>query len=189
MNTSAFPPSQAPGADLAPEDVADFERVLDDVLAGPEFAGDGADVRGLRARAVRGRAGIVRAAREEYLVLLRWRERWSGEGGDATALPLVLGLVPRLGAVAAAFFLLFGYGLLFLGLRPDLGSTCVTCGGAFLALAVAGCVPLGWLLLRRERARARWHAALRDRGILPFLRGQRPGHDARDVVRDGRPDG
>ncbi|WP_037685127.1 hypothetical protein [Streptomyces aureocirculatus] len=107
---------------------------------------------------------------------------------------LALGvLAPVLSAVAATVFLLFGYGIRLATPESGVASTLVTAGWtSALVTAVSTGVGLGALLAtavrsrtshrtahrltvhnpEAERARAAWHQALLDRGLLPYLRGQ-----------------
>ncbi|MFI1226636.1 MULTISPECIES: hypothetical protein [unclassified Streptomyces] len=101
----------------------------------------------------------------------------------------VLGvLLPVLAGVAAVTFLLLGYGLRLAGTLPDLAGTLVGVGWSSLAVAaVTGLVTVVALYRTAaqqpaavtaavpdrspalEEAREAWLAALRDRGIRPFL--------------------
>ncbi|MFH8990329.1 hypothetical protein [Streptomyces sp. NPDC017940] len=108
-------------------------------------------------------------------------------------LPALGVLAPVVSAVAATVFLLFGYGIRLATPESGMASALVTAGWtSSLVTAVSTGVGLGALLVtaarphasRRpahrltvhhpeaEQARAAWHQALLDRGLLPYLRGR-----------------
>ncbi|MDG9685432.1 hypothetical protein QC334_22310 [Streptomyces sp. DH18] len=193
---------------LGDEDRSDYGRALDEVIASPEIQLllERSGVPGGRLR-VRGLAAVARttsAADAEYRRYAALRRRALGGRQDAGVSPLsgpgdqerpgagvlaVLGvLTPVLAAVAAATFLLLGYGLRLAGALPALAGTLV--GVGWFSLAVAGVTALvSVVALYRtaakqsadgtasvpdrfpavEDAREAWLAALRDRGIRPFL--------------------
>ncbi|MDT0470156.1 hypothetical protein [Streptomyces gibsoniae] len=105
-------------------------------------------------------------------------------------LPVLAVLVPSLGAVATGVFLLCGFGLRALAVRPHIGDGLVMAG--VIAAAVTAGAALGdlaWILVtgarsrsgRRPghpadrdpevcRARESWENAVLERGLVPFLR-------------------
>ncbi|MGW1296070.1 hypothetical protein [Streptomyces sp. NPDC002533] len=204
---------------LGDEDRSDYASALDEVIASPEIQRllERSGVPGDRLR-VRGLAAVARtagAADAEYrrYAALRLRARGAqGERRGAGPAPLsgpgdqerpgagvlaVLGvLTPVLAAVAAATFLLLGYGLRLADALPALADTLV--GVGWLSLVVAGVTALvSVVALYRTaakqsaadavaashpsaaataaaspalaQAREAWLVALRDRGIRPFL--------------------
>lgn len=197
---------------LGDEDRSDYASALDEVIASPEIRRllERTGVPGDRLR-VRGLAAVGRtapAAEAEYRRYAALRLRARGGRGGAGASPLsgpgdqerpgagvlaVLGvLTPVLAAVAAATFLLLGYGLRLADALPALAGTLVGVGWTSLAVA-AGSALVSVIALCRTAARqsaadaaaapglspslspaladAReaWLVALRDRGIRPFL--------------------
>ncbi|WP_030591196.1 hypothetical protein [Streptomyces anulatus] len=214
---------------LGDEDRSDYVSALDEVIGSPEIRqllersgvpGDRLRVRGLAAVAY-----TTAASDAEYRRYAALRRQARGARRDAGMSPLsgpgdqerpgagvlaVLGvLTPVLAAVAAATFLLLGYGLRLAEALPDLAGTLV--GVGWLSLVVAGATGLVSVvaLYRKaakqpaggtasgpdrspalEDSREAWLAALRDRGIRPFLlqelaeaavpaRGPGAGHGSR----------
>ncbi|WP_097877718.1 hypothetical protein [Streptomyces sp. ms184] len=199
---------------LGDEDKSDYASALDEVIASPEIRRllERSGVPGDRLR-VRGLAAVARtaaAADAEYRRYAALRLHAQGGRRDARTAPLsgpgdqerpgagalaVLGvLTPVLAAVAAATFLLLGYGLRLADTLPALADTLV--GVGWFSLAVAGVAALvSVVALYRTaarqsaadaaavsdlhaapsdpsalaRAREAWLVALRDRGIRPFL--------------------
>ncbi|MGW6584232.1 hypothetical protein ACWF76_33395 [Streptomyces globisporus] len=198
---------------LGDEDRSDYASALDEVIASPEIrrllerSGVPAD----RLR-IRGLAAVERtaaAAEAEYRRYAALRLHAQGGRRDAGTAQLsgpgdqerpgagvlaVLGvLTPVLSAVAAATFLLLGYGLRLADTLPALADTLV--GVGWFSLVVAGAAALvSVVALYRTaarqstadavavpdpsaaadapalaRAREAWVVALRDRGIRPFL--------------------
>ncbi|KUF14901.1 hypothetical protein [Streptomyces silvensis] len=107
-------------------------------------------------------------------------------------LPALGVLAPLVSAVAATVFLLFGYGIRLATPASSVASTLVTAGWTSALVTVASTtVGLGALLVtavrsrtshrgdprlavgnpEAEHARAAWHQALLERGLLPYLRG------------------
>ncbi|MET8884083.1 hypothetical protein [Streptomyces rubiginosohelvolus] len=197
---------------LGDEDRSDYASALDEVIASPEIRRllERSGVPGDRLR-VRGLAAVARtaaAADAEYRRYAALRLHDPGGRRDARTAPLsgpgdqerpgagvlaVLGvLTPVLAAVAAATFLLLGYGLRLADTLPALAHTLV--GVGWFSLAVAGVAALASVVaLYRTaarqsavdtvavsgpsadgspalaQAREAWLVALRDRGIRPFL--------------------
>ncbi|MFJ3971195.1 hypothetical protein ACIPYR_24045 [Streptomyces parvus] len=197
---------------LGDEDRSDYASVLDEVIASPEIRRllelSGTPVDRLRVRGLAAVARTTAAADAEYrrYTALRLRAR-GGRRGDGAA-PLsgpgdqerpgagvlaVLGvLTPVLAAVAAATFLLLGYGLRLAGALAALADTLVGVGWFSLAVAAATALVSAVALYRTAarqsaadavavpgpsaadspalaQARQLWLVALRDRGIRPFL--------------------
>lgn len=190
------------------EDRSDYARVLDEVLASAEIQRllDPSGVSGgqLRVRALAAAARTASAAASEYRAYeglrreLHDRHRDSGpaplsgpghqERPGAGALAVLGVLTPVLAAVAAATFLLLGYGLRLAGSLAALADTLVRVGWVSLAIAAATSL-IGVVALCRtaalqsvpgsppgvdrsadlDRARRTWRTALRDKGIRPFL--------------------
>ncbi len=199
---------------LGDEDRSDYASALDEVIASPEIRRllERSGVPGDRLR-VRGLAALGRtapAAEAEYRRYAALRLRARGGRGGAGASPLsgpgdqerpgagvlaVLGvLTPVLAAVAAATFLLLGYGLRLADALPALAGTLVGVGRLSLlvaavtalisvvavyrtaarqsaadAAAAPGLSPSPSLSPALADAREAWLVALRDRGIRPFL--------------------
>ncbi|MGW4732694.1 hypothetical protein ACWEQC_26565 [Streptomyces shenzhenensis] len=189
-----------------------FERVLAQALGSGQIAealarpGATLGRERLHARASSARTAITAAAAVEYQDYLAARAAAAGRAGrtqtegDAGAPPRRAGgllalfavLVPSLSAVAAAVFLLSGYGLRAVGGRPYVGDGLIMAG--LLAAAVAAGAAIGdliWLLVTAVRnrsgeergtpadadpevatARAAWELALLERGMTPFLLGR-----------------
>lgn len=194
-------------AHLRAEDTPDFERVVQQALHFPEIR---EAVRGsapvsaeqLRARALRARAEIAATAADEYRAYLRTRTSPTPQeppapdgrsprgfgGGPAGALGV---LVPTLAGVAAAAFLLFGYGLRLTGTQERLADGLVASGWttALVAAAAAALAVTALLVTAARqrpapeedapeaetevtRSRAAWQQALLERGVLPFLHSE-----------------
>ncbi|MGW3955888.1 hypothetical protein ACWEKM_34380 [Streptomyces sp. NPDC004752] len=199
-----------------------FERLLAQALGSGQIAqalersGATLDRERLRARASSARTAITAAAAVEYQDYLAARSAAAGYGsharteGEEAAPPRRAGgvlalfavVVPSLSAVAAAVFLLSGYGLRAVGGRPYVGDGLTTAG--LLAAAVAAGAAIGdliWLSVTAVRnrsgdeygaladpdpdpdlapapdpdvaaARAAWELALLERGMIPFLLGR-----------------
>ncbi|MEU3603915.1 hypothetical protein AB0E83_00365 [Streptomyces sp. NPDC035033] len=185
---------------LLTEDRAEYERVLDDALRTaqerPELAGAGERLTAaqLRVMALNATALITAAAASEYEHFVKVRERDRAASNrpripapdeSPGAVAVLTVLVPVLAGTAAAIFLLVGAVVRLLAPDAALGTTLLTAGLVFGALAAAGllCAGVGLLLtaLRNSpaetgppddeltRARAAWRHALLERGILPFL--------------------
>ncbi|MFI8933756.1 hypothetical protein ACIG3E_39565 [Streptomyces sp. NPDC053474] len=198
---------------LRPEDRADFAWVLALALDVTEIRTALArspvapDTARLRAGALAEADGIAAAADDEYRTYLRARaavmpppppgappaEASPPSRGAGALLPALGVLTPLISAVAAAVFLLCGYGLRLATPRSQAATTLVTAGWVCaLVAAVSTGVGLCALLVTAvrdrarppsahplpvrnpaaEQARAAWHQALLDRGLLPYLRGQ-----------------
>ncbi|MFD9844300.1 hypothetical protein [Streptomyces parvus] len=200
---------------LGDEDRSDYASALDEVIASPEIRRllelSGTPVDRLRVRGLAAVARTTAAADAEYrrytALRLRARGAQGGRRGDGAA-PLsgpgdqerpgagvlaVLGvLTPVLAAVAAATFLLLGYGLRLAGALAALADTLVGVGWFSLAVAAATALVSAVALYRTAarqsaadavavpgpsaadspalaQARQLWLVALRDRGIRPFL--------------------
>ncbi|GGY67247.1 hypothetical protein [Streptomyces omiyaensis] len=185
---------------LLTEDRAEYERVLDDALRTaperPELAGAGAlltDAQ-LRAMALNATALITAAAASEYEHFVKVREahraasnrpRTPAPDESPGAVAVLTVLVPVLAGTAAVIFLLVGAVVHLVAPAAALGTTLLTAGLVFGALAAAGllCAGAGLLLtaLRNSpaetgapddeltRARAAWRHALLERGVVPFL--------------------
>ncbi|RLV08603.1 hypothetical protein CTZ27_07390 [Streptomyces griseocarneus] len=197
---------------LRVEDTPDFEYVVQqalhfpeirDAVRGSEAAKAPVSAEQLRSMALRARAEIAATAADEYRAYLRHRTAVAAQepastpdaeasGPGAGGLLGALGvLVPTLAAVAAAAFLLLGYGLRLTGTQEHLADGLVTAGWTTAVIAVvAAAVSIGALLLtavrqrpaREEdgeppeepetevsRSRRVWQQALLERGVLPFL--------------------
>ncbi|MEV6198468.1 hypothetical protein AB0M64_00675 [Streptomyces sp. NPDC051771] len=200
---------------LLTEDRAEYERVLDDALRTaperPELAGAGSrlTIGQLRAMALNATALITAAAASEYEHYTKVREadraasnrpRTPAPDESPGAVAVLTVLVPVLAGTAAAIFLLVGAVVRWLAPDAALGTTLLTAGLVFGALAAAGllCAGAGLLLtaLRNSpaetgapddelaRARAAWRHALLERGVVPFLQAALtatatdPGRDA-----------
>ncbi|MFF2779625.1 hypothetical protein ACFVU3_32590 [Streptomyces sp. NPDC058052] len=185
---------------LLTEDRAEYERILDDALRTaperPELAGTGARLTAaqLRVMALNATALITAAAASEYEHFVKVREehraasnrpRTPGPDESPGAVAVLTVLVPVLAGTAAAIFLLVGAVVHLLAPDAALGTTLLTAGLVFGALAAAGllCAGAGLLVtaLRNSpaeteapddeltRARAAWRHALLERGVVPFL--------------------
>ncbi|MFF7495833.1 hypothetical protein [Streptomyces rubiginosohelvolus] len=197
---------------LGDEDRSDYASALDEVIASPEIRrllersgvpGDRLRVRGLAAV-----AHTAAAADAEYRRYAALRLHAQGGRRDTRTAPLsgpgdqerpgagvlaVLGvLTPVLAGVAAATFLLLGYGLRLADTLPALADTLVGVGWFSLVVAALAALVSVVALYRTAarqseadaaavpdpsaaaspalaRAREAWLVALRDRGIRPFL--------------------
>ncbi|MFF9503874.1 hypothetical protein [Streptomyces sp. NPDC014656] len=185
---------------LLTEDRAEYERLLDEALRTaperPELDGAGTRLTAaqLRAMALNATALITAAAASEYEHFTKVREehraasnrpRTPGPEESPGAVAVLTVLVPVLAGTAAAIFLLVGAVVHLLAPAAALGTTLLTAGLVFGALAAAGllCAGAGLLLtaLRNSpaesgapddelsRARADWREALLERGVIPFL--------------------
>ncbi|WP_399082440.1 hypothetical protein ACGH2B_00895 [Streptomyces sp. BBFR2] len=187
-----------------PPDEADFPQLLERALATREIAealrrADGdPDAGQLRTEALRSVTVIAAAAQEEYRAYHRFavaraaarppvRPLTRATGGVLPALGV---LVPGLAAVAAAIFLLLGFGLRAVGLQSPLADELIVAGEIAAAVAaVAALCGLLWVLAaaarnrpsasgrptaETEAARALtvYREALVTRGLLPFLRAR-----------------
>ncbi|MEU3217084.1 hypothetical protein [Streptomyces sp. NPDC006971] len=195
---------------LRDEDTADYTAVLDEVI-------ESAEIRHLLARSplgagelrVKGLAAAPRvaaAAEAEYRSYAELRQRSHGsddmrtdrttspsgpgrqERTGAGLVPVLAVLTPVLAAVAAATFLLLGYGLRLADSLPATADTLVHAGWISVGTAASTAV-IGLIALYRtaadhkestasgptarssdlDRARESWLEALRDAGIRPFL--------------------
>ncbi|WP_408992459.1 hypothetical protein [Streptomyces sp. 1268] len=201
---------------LGDEDRSDYASALDEVIASPEIRRllelSGTPVDRLRVRGLAAVARTTAAADAEYrrytALRLRARGAHGGRRGDGAA-PLsgpgdqerpgagvlaVLGvLTPVLAAVAAATFLLLGYGLRLAGALSALADTLVGVGWFSLVVAAVTALVSVVALYRTAakqsaadavavpdpsaaadspalaQARQVWLVALRERGIRPFL--------------------
>ncbi|MEU6840117.1 hypothetical protein [Streptomyces rubiginosohelvolus] len=197
---------------LGDEDRSDYASALDEVIASQEIRRllERSGVPGDRLR-VRGLAAVARtaaAADAEYRRYAALRLHAQGGRRDTRTAPLsgpgdqerpgagvlaVLGvLTPVLAGVAAATFLLLGYGLRLADTLPALADTLVGVGWFSLVVAALAALVSVVALYRTAarqseadaaavpdpsaaaspalaRAREAWLVALRDRGIRPFL--------------------
>jgi hypothetical protein len=184
---------------LRADDRPEFEGVLDEALHSEEIqsrlrgSGTALDSEQLRTLTLRAAEMIATAAAPEYgayVALLDREHAASGADGDRTAaggaglVPLLAVLVPFLAGIAALLLLALGYGLRAAGgiaiAGPLIASGLIAAGVCVAALVVAA---VGLLLTavrggsasrggRVAEARAAWRSALRDRGVLPYLRRQ-----------------
>ncbi|MEV1048252.1 hypothetical protein [Streptomyces sp. NPDC049916] len=195
------------------EDRAAYANALDEVIGSPEIRQlldrSGTSAAWLRARALAAAPLTAAAADAEYRRFAALREELPGARRD-TGTPLsgpggqerpgagvlaVLGvLTPVLAAVAAATFLLLGYGLRLAGSLPALAGTLVGVGWISLAVAAAASM-VGIVALYRtaagqsadgppvaptaspalDQARDAWLKALREKAIRPCLRQELTG--------------
>ncbi|MFJ6463030.1 hypothetical protein ACIQM0_18635 [Streptomyces sp. NPDC091387] len=210
---------------VQPRDRIHFERVLDQALNSPSVRealsrADGAvNAEQLRTRALAASAGIAAAADTEYRDLLRIRGRTDTSGGASPSagsssgfrgglMTALVVLTPSVVAVAAALFLLLGYGLRLSGAQPHLADGLVTAGwtAALVAAvaALAGVIAMIVAASRNrstsydagsgderpevERERERWQRVLLERGMVPFLhRGVRESLTGEGVRPSERP--
>ncbi|WP_328756877.1 hypothetical protein [Streptomyces sp. NBC_00271] len=184
----------------APSD-GTFERILDRALHSPEIMAavervGVADTRErLRAEALQARPSLSRTAAVEYDQYLRVRASRRHGGlskavvrvGDGSVSVSAL-LVPSLGVVAAGVYVLSGFDLHALDVRPHLNDGLIMVV-VILAAVTAGAAlgDLLWSLATRERptsedrdpevrrAHEEWQLALMERGVLPFLLGALDG--------------
>ncbi|MEW2071436.1 hypothetical protein [Streptomyces sp. NPDC007346] len=190
------------------EDRSDYAEVLDEVLASAEIQRllerSGVGGGQLRLRALASVARTAPAAAAEYRAYATLRRELRARRPDSGPSPLsgpgsqeragagalaVLGvLTPILAAVAAATFLLLGYGLRLARGLGALSDTLVRVGWISLAIAAAtslisivafyrtaalqsapGSPPGVDRSADLDRAREAWRTALRDKAVRPFL--------------------
>ncbi|GAA1905577.1 hypothetical protein [Streptantibioticus ferralitis] len=195
---------------LLREDRGDFGQVLQQALTSAEIqealhdTADAVNIEQLRTGAFTASEYIAASAAAEYQDYVRERaavhpqgargERTSsgdraqhGRGQLGAALAV---LVPVLGGVAAAVFLLIGYGLRLAAAWPQFSGTLVATGWAAAGISAVVAlsdavgllasaarnrpVPTGDHSAEVDRARAIWQAALLERGIMPYLRRRLP---------------
>ncbi|MFJ8019089.1 hypothetical protein [Streptomyces sp. NPDC096311] len=184
----------------APSD-GTFERILDRALHSPEIMAavervGARDTRErLRAEALQARPSLSRTAAVEYDRYLRVRASGRHEGpskatvrvGDGSVSVSAL-LVPSLGVVAAGVYVLSGFDLHALDVRPHLNDGLIMVV-VILAAVTAGAAlgDLLWSLATRDRptsqdrdpevrrAHEEWQLALLERGVMPFLLGTLDG--------------
>ncbi|MET7891184.1 hypothetical protein [Streptomyces mirabilis] len=182
-----------------------FERILDRALHSPEIMAavervGVADTRErLRAEALQARPSLSRTAAVEYDRYLRVRasrrhggpSKAAARGGDGSVSVSAL-LVPSLGVVAAGVYVLSGFDLHALDVRPHLNDGLIMVV-VILAAVTAGAAlgDLLWSLATRERptsedrdpevrrAHEEWQLALMERGVMPFLLGTLDGTASR----------
>ena len=187
-----------PDAVRAAVSCAVFERILHQALDSPEISAaigraDKALTRerlGAEARAAR--ASIARTVSAEYDHYLRVRLSAGG------LVPLLVLLVSSLGAAAAGVYVLCGFDLRALDVRPHLNDALLT-AGVIAAVVTAGAA-LGdvvWMVATRNRpvpddeapgdpdsevtrAHDAWQRALLERGVMPFLLARLDGSHAGD---------
>ncbi|MFD7997754.1 hypothetical protein [Streptomyces mirabilis] len=184
----------------APSD-GTFERILDRALHSPEIMAavervGVADTRErLRAEALQARPSLSRTAAVEYDRYLRVRASGRHEGPSKAAVRVGDGsvsvsalLVPSLGVVAAGVYVLSGFDLHALDVRPHLNDGLIMVV-VILAAVTAGAAlgDLLWSLATRDRptsedrdpevrrAHEEWQLALLERGVMPFLLGTLDG--------------
>lgn len=188
----------------APSD-GTFERILDRALHCPEImaavdrVGAGDTRERLRAEALQARPSLSRTAAVEYDRYLRVRDsrRHGGPAkaavrvGDGSVSASAL-LVPSLGVVAAGVYVLSGFDLHALDVRPHLNDGLIMVV-VILAAVTAGAAlgDLLWSLATRDRptsedrdpevrrAHEEWQLALLERGVMPFLLGTLDGTASR----------
>ncbi|QIY94233.2 hypothetical protein HEP87_09515 [Streptomyces sp. S1D4-11] len=184
----------------APSD-GTFERILDRALHSPEIMAavervGVADTRErLRAEALQACPSLSRTATVEYDRYLRLRASRRHDGpskasvrvGDGSVSVSAL-LVPSLGVVAAGVYVLSGFDLHALDVRPHLNDGLIMVV-VILAAVTAGAAlgDLLWSLATRDRptpedsdpevrrAHEEWQLALLERGVMPFLLGTLDG--------------
>ncbi|MFF7920777.1 hypothetical protein ACFZDP_06365 [Streptomyces mirabilis] len=184
----------------APND-GTFERILERALHSPEIMAavervGVADTRErLRAEALQARPSLSLTAAVEYDRYLRLRA--SGRHAGPSKVAVRLGdvsvsvsalLVPSLGVVAAGVYVLSGFDLHALDVRPHLNDGLIMVV-VILAAVTAGAAlgDLLWSLATRDRptsedrdtevrrAHEEWQLALLERGVMPFLLGTLDG--------------
>ncbi|WP_405884738.1 hypothetical protein OG747_42925 [Streptomyces sp. NBC_01384] len=190
-------------ADPAAPSDGTFERLLDRALHSPEIIAamehvGVVDTRRaeLRAEALDARgslSGTAKAEYERYLRLRACRRRSDGASkvslrvGDGSVSVSAL-LVPSLGVVAAGVYVLSGFDLHALDVRPHLNDGLIMVV-VILAAVTAGAAlgDLLWSLATRDRpasddrdpevrhAFEAWQLALLERGVMPFLLGRLDG--------------
>ncbi|MEU3653608.1 hypothetical protein AB0E67_12415 [Streptomyces sp. NPDC032161] len=195
---------------LRDEDTADYAAALDEVIGSAEIrhllARSPLDAGELRVRGLAAAPRVAAAAEAEYRSYAELRQRSHGsddlptdrttspsgpgrqERTGAGLVPVLAVLTPVLAAVAAATFLLLGYGLRLTDSLPATADTLVHAGWISLGTAASTGV-IGLIALYRtaadhkeptangrtapsaglDRARESWLEALRDAGIRPFL--------------------
>lgn len=184
----------------APSD-GTFERILERALHSPEIMAavervGVADTRErLRAEALQARPSLSLTASVEYDRYLRLRASGRHEGPSKAAVRIGDGsvsvsalLVPSLGVVAAGVYVLSGFDLHALDVRPHLNDGLIMVV-VILAAVTAGAAlgDLLWSLATRDRptsedrdtevrrAHEEWQLALLERGVMPFLLGTLDG--------------
>ncbi|MEU0036353.1 MULTISPECIES: hypothetical protein [unclassified Streptomyces] len=182
-----------------------FERVLDRALHSPEIMAamersDAADTRErLRGEALKARAALSRTAAAEYARYLGLRApagdlphpgRHDGPSEsvvctEESSVSVSALLLPSLGVVAAGVYVLSGFDLRALDVRPHLNDGLIMVV-VILAAVTAGAAlgDLVWSLATRRRlapeerepggaelrqAHLDWQLALLERGLIPFL--------------------
>ncbi|MCX4595766.1 hypothetical protein OG819_40735 [Streptomyces sp. NBC_01549] len=178
-----------------------FERILDRALDSPEIMAamehvGVADTRErLRAEALQARPALSRAAAVEYDQYLRLRTSGRDDGPSKDAADTEDGsvsvsalLASSLGVVAAGVYVLSGFDLHALDVRPHLNDGLIMVV-VILAAVTAGAAlgDLLWSLATRGRptpedrdpelrhAHEEWQLTLLERGVMPFLLGRLEG--------------
>ncbi|MCX4459009.1 hypothetical protein OOK58_44795 [Streptomyces sp. NBC_01728] len=178
-----------------------FERILDRALDSPEIMAamehvGVADTRErLRAEALQARPALSRAAAVEYDQYLRLRTSGRDDGPSKDAADTEDGsvsvsalLAPSLGVVAAGVYVLSGFDLHALDVRPHLNDGLIMVV-VILAAVTAGAAlgDLLWSLATRGRptpedrdpelrhAHEEWQLTLLEREVMPFLLGRLDG--------------
>ncbi|MFJ7198968.1 MULTISPECIES: hypothetical protein [unclassified Streptomyces] len=201
---------------LRDEDRPDYALALDEAIRTVEIQGllerSSLTTGQLRLRGLGVAPRVATAADTEYRAYTSLRQRTagaedshralplSGHGGQerhgAGLLPVLAVLTPVLAAVAAAVFLLIGYGLVLAGGRTSTADALITAGWAGCAIAAVAAA-FGLFSLYRTavehaastpssradrspeviKAREAWLRSLRDNALLPFLREElrKPG--------------
>ncbi|MFD8419360.1 hypothetical protein [Streptomyces sp. NPDC059466] len=206
----------------APSD-GSFERVLDRALHSPEIMAameraGAADTRErLRGEALKARAALSRTAAAEYGRYLGLRARaghlshaglYDGPSEtvvctEESSISVSALLLPSLGVVAAGVYVLSGFDLQALDVRPHLNDGLIMVV-VILAAVTAGAAlgDLVWSLATRRRpapegrepvgaeagqAHLDWQQALLERGLIPFLLGRLDGTEPVQASMGERP--
>jgi hypothetical protein len=194
---------------LLPHDKPDFERVLTQALNSQEIrealrrTGAAVNAEQLRTCALLASTDIAATAETEYRHFLHIRSQSAPSGTAQPSAGAAMGfqgalvsalivLTPSVAAVAAAVFLLLGYGLRLGDAESHLADGLVTAGWtAALVAATAAIVGIVGVLVTAARnrsvlydapardehpevarARVQWQQALLERGMVPFLHRQ-----------------
>ncbi|MFE7354483.1 hypothetical protein ACFU8Q_15045 [Streptomyces sp. NPDC057543] len=202
---------------LQDEDRPDYALALDEAIRTAEIRGllerSSLNSGQLRIRGLSAGPRIAAVADTEYRTYTSLRQQMAGGDDSHRALPLsgrrgqeehgagllpVLGvLTPVLAVVAAAAFLLIGYGLALAGGRTPTADALITAGWASFGIgAMTAAVGLFYLYRTAvehtasaprshaarspevNKAREAWLRSLRDNALLPFLREELRKRDA-----------
>ncbi|MFF2963568.1 hypothetical protein ACFVT1_32680 [Streptomyces sp. NPDC057963] len=202
---------------LQDEDRPDYALALDEAIRTSEIRGlleqSSLTIGQLRLRGLSAGHRIAAAADTEYRTYTSLRQQTAGsddsrrilplsgrgeqEEYGAGLLPVLAVLTPVLAAVAAAAFLLIGYGLALAGGRTPTADALITAGWASFGIG-ATTAAVGLFYLYRtavqhtasaprsraarspevNKAREAWLQSLRDNSLLPFLRDELRKPDA-----------